>query len=178
MTIEFLRELVQDKNNDKTIEDVAAQFAAPGAGDVMDVMLERRSIDDIASEFEAISTFFERNAGGARVGDFKTRVKNLRSCIPLLQYRAHLPGMKDALQGLRAIDLDKAQELAANPVVIQLGTNFKISMAEKILNGVKAALHKGLSPAVCAMLKTLQKAEYVIASLRDPNLISDVSTSL
>jgi hypothetical protein len=198
--VQFLRDLVMDNDDDKTITGFAAQFGAgggvgawggvAGGADMMNGLLERRRIEDIAGEFEAISNFFlvtdgsqvgrvglaaeARGAGNRALVPFEERVNNLKLCAPLLNYRRHLPEMSATLLNLCAISQEASRGLEEHEAVVELASDFKISRAVQILNGLKSALHRNITPAVCAMLARLQIAEHVIVSLRMPHVIDDV----
>jgi hypothetical protein len=136
-------------------------------------MLELRGVAKVVQDFENICQFFENDFGSnqrhARTDNFEARVNNLK-CVPkLLQYKVQVQGMVEALFSLDAITEKESFAIQQDAFISKLSTNFLVSEANQILDGVQKAVH-GLTPRMCQVLGTLKKAHLVVASLRDITL--------
>ena len=72
-----------------------------------------------------------------------------------------------------AAERQACKEARARHQLAHLSSNFKISDAQDMLEGVRFALN-GMSPHVCQLVASLAKAEVVIGSLRMQHLVGDV----
>ena len=79
--------------------------------------------------------------------------------------------MKDVLFSLGAVTEEEARKLDQS--VETLNTDLKVCDAVKILLKIQADL-EGLSPTICHMIASLQKASIVIGFLRGEHLVEDV----
>ena len=79
--------------------------------------------------------------------------------------------MKDILYSLGAISEEEARKLDRSVAI--LATDLKVCDAVKILRNLQADLD-GLSPTICHLIASFQKASIVIGTLRGEHLVEEV----
>jgi len=79
--------------------------------------------------------------------------------------------MKDVLFSLGAITEEESRKLDRSVAILE--TDLKVCDAVKILTNLQADL-EGLSPTICHMIASLQKASIVIGTLRGEHLVAEV----
>jgi len=181
---ELLKKMVLDDDDSMDIEAFSAQLSddAADGGAVADI-LESRGIGEIVKDFDNMSRFFEEavhSKSSARERNFATKVENFKATVPLLQYRMHVEKMVLALVDLGAITDVEARNIS--PATKIVSENFKLAEAQKILENVRRVLtanYNGqdlaLSPIMCEMLSTLQRADVVVSSLKSAHLLDNDS---
>lgn len=178
--IDSLYTCVFDPEDAMTIDNFASANLEEGSAQSaiadMSVMLERRGVTKQVQDFQNIYQFFEKHWGTrenyVQDDNFVARVNNFKCVSILLQYKVQVQQMLDALESLDAITTEEYNEIQQNRFIAELSTNFKVSAATTILDGVQEAVQM-LTPQMCQVLGTLKRAHLVVASLRDNNLKGD-----